>query len=386
MNKKDSSNDKSLRSQGKSNSLLSEKSKIFDKKQYDYFLNHIVKSNTILIVEINGCHWETIPGFCKYLIELGYNVDVITRCYAEEIFTSLKYEDKLKTFECNEKTFDRIIKDYDFTKYDRIIYNSKIIYIGKVFKIGGYDLSEYYDVVPKGKKENIYVQHHIDKINDFYKAKQIILANPAKKPELEDLVVNPHYFGELKLKNYKKQDFVNFISIGELSQHRKNWLLLISAVRDLHNLGISNFNVTIIGKRHFNEIDEELEDPEIKKYFKILGRVDYQTMFKNLNKADFILPLLEPGMSYMEKSTSGTFQLIYGFNKPCIIHKIYADIYGFNKKNSLIYESNEDLSDVMQKAISMTNDEYKNIQKNLSSDVQIIEKHSLSNFQKILGE
>ena len=59
---------------------------------------------------------------------------------------------------------------------------------------------------------------------------------------------------------------------------------------------------------------------------------------------------------------------------------------GFNKKNSLIYESNEDLSDVMQKAISMTNDEYKNIQKNLSSDVQIIEKHSLSNFQKILGE
>ena len=156
-------------------------------------------------------------------------------------------------------------------------------------------------------------------------------------------------------------------------------------VKKLHNLGIRNFNVTIIGERHFNEIDEELENPEIKKYFKVLGRVDYQTVYKNLNKADFILPLLDPDIHfdrYIKKGTSGTFQLIYAFNKPCIIHKTYADIYGFDEKNSLIYEDNDELSDVMQKAISMTNDEYKNIQENLLSVVRTIEKRSFSNFQQ----
>lgn len=40
----------------------------------------------------------------------------------------------------------------------------------------------------------------------------------------------------------------------------------------------------------------------------------------------------------------------------------------------------------MQNAINMTDKEYKHIQGNLLSDVQIIEKQSLLNFQRILEE
>jgi hypothetical protein len=111
-------------------------------------------------------------------------------------------------------------------------------------------------------------------------------------------------------------------------------------------------------------------------------------MFDELIKSDFILPLLDPEIEahrrYINSGTSGTFQLIYGFNKPCIIHKTFADIYGFNDKNSIIYECNDKFPEAILNAINIADSEYKNIQENLLSDTQIIKKHSLSNFQKML--
>lgn len=356
-----------------------------DKKQYKLFMNNTVQSNTIAIIEINSCHWETMPGLCHYLLELGYNIDIITRYDAEKIFESL-HNAKVSIFEFNMVTFDRIIKEYDFSKYDRIIYNSKRLYLKKNdINSEGLDISEYYDVVPKAKKDNIYIQHHIDKINDFFEPNQIILANPSHNPDLEKFVVNPHYFGEFKLKDHKNEDIVNFISIGELSKKRRNANLLISAVKDLHNSGFSNFKVTVIGRGEINEIA-----PEIQKYFDILGRVDYQTMFQKLNESDFILPLLDPEVEshkrYMDSGTSGTFQLVYGFNKPCIIHKTFADIYGFNEQNSIIYNNNERFVEAMQKVINITNDEYKSLQEALTKITKAIENNSIHNLQHILKE
>ena len=81
---------------------------------------------------------------------------------------------------------------------------------------------------------------------------------------------------------------MNFISIGELSEKRRNSYLLISAVKNLHNLGINNFKITVIGRGKIDELDSD-----IQKYFEVLGRVDYQTMFQKLNESDFILPLLD---------------------------------------------------------------------------------------------
>ena len=356
----------------------------FDKKQYELYKKHIIKQKTILIIEVNGCHWETIPGYCKYLIELGYNVEILTRYYAEEIFKSLDNNDKIKIFECNHVTFDKILKDFDFTKYERIMYNSKRVYFKKNdVNAEGMDLFEYYNVIPKGKKDNIYIQHHIDKFDDFYEPNQIILANPSKNPKLDKFVVNPHYFGEFQLKNYKNKDIVSFISIGELSKHRRNSALLIKAVKLLHNKGYKNFKITIIGNGKLEELPTD-----IRSYFNILGRLDYQKMFKEIEKSDFILPLLDPDIEahkrYMYYGTSGTFQLVYGFNKPCIIHKTFADIYGFDEKNSIIYECNDKLPEAILNAIYIMDDEYKNIQQNLLFDTQIIEKDSLSHFQKLL--
>ena len=39
--------------------------------------NYHVKNNTILIYEPSPFHYECTPGFAKYFIDLGFNVDII---------------------------------------------------------------------------------------------------------------------------------------------------------------------------------------------------------------------------------------------------------------------------------------------------------------------
>lgn len=355
-----------------------------DRKMYKRFVNKNIAEKTILIIEPNDCHYETITGLCKYCSELGYNIDVLTRGHAEKIFDNFKIKSSLRVYECNPVTYDKIYKNYDFSQYERIIYNSKRIYfVRNCLSLDGFDLSEYYNQVKRGKKENIYLQHHIDKLNDSPNDIQIILANPAKSPELDNLVVNCNYFKDFETKIKNKNDITNFISIGELSKHRRNSTLLIDAAKTLHDNGIRNFKITVIGNGKIDELPDD-----IGQYFNILGRVDYQTMFDELEKSDFILPLLDPETEthkrYMDSGTSGTFQLIYGFNKPGIIHKTFADIYNFDETNSLIYAENKQLPEIMQQAINMPDNHYQTLQENLLSNVQTIEKQSFSNLQKIL--
>lgn len=358
---------------------IAKQSKKFNKNLYNNFINHKILPNTILIVEINDCHKETIPGYCKLLSDLNYHVDILTRDCSENIFKILN---NVNVFECNEKTFDKITKDFNFKSYERIIYNSKRIYAGiKNINGEGCDISEYLSFVPKGQEENIYVQHHIDKISQTPDDIQIILANPSKHPLLEDYVVNSNYFGTLPV--HKKSQTTSFISIGELSNKRRNSNLLVNAVKQLQLRGIKNFKVVIIGEGKVEELPKE-----IQKYFKILGRVDYPTMFKELNKSDFILPLLDPDIEahkrYMTDGTSGTFQLVYGFNKPCLIHKTFARIYNFNEENSLIYDDNTKFADTMSQAINLTKENYLNLQKHLQKETEHINKLSLNNLKKIL--
>ena len=348
------------------------------------FMKKKVLPKTILLIELNDCHYETMPHLCKYCLDCGYNVDILTRDPAEKIFENFVSQ-KVRVYECNYVTFDKIYKNYDFSVYERIIYNSKRIYQKKrQSSCNGFDISECYKQVKKGRNKNIFLQHHIDKYYETPNDLQIILANPSKRIDLNNKIVNCHYFQECTREVIQnKNDIVNFISIGELSNQRKNTSLLINAVKYLHSNNITNFKITIIGRGCLENVSND-----ISGYFNILGRVDYQIMFDEIRKSDFILPLLDPEIDahrrYMDSGTSGTFQLVYGFLEPCIIHKTFADIYDFNEHNSLIYEQNQDLANSMIKAINMKQEEYINLQNNLKEKVKKIENQSLENLSNIL--
>lgn len=51
--------------------------------------------------------------------------------------------------------------------------------------------------------------------------------------EADSVVVNPHYFGEVKL-TPKNSDIVNFVTVGAIQGKKKNNDLIINSVKELH--------------------------------------------------------------------------------------------------------------------------------------------------------
>ena len=354
-----------------------------DFKLINKFFKHKVQENTILLVEANNCHYETLLGYYKYLKELNYNVEILTRGYTEKLLS--KCDEEISIWECNSETFDYIFNNFNFSQYHCLFFNSKRIYWkNNNKKNDGSDIFDCYGKIPQGKLENIYVQHHIDFYNEDEKSKQIVLANPSKSESLENNIVNPHYFGDVSITG-KNANKTVFITVGEINPARRNSDLLIKAVEYLNENKVSNFQIIVIGKGDLKNIPSK-----IRKYFKILGRVDFSTMYNAMEEADYFLPLLDPESElhqrYMKYGTSGSFQLIYGFLKPCIIHKTFADIYGFTEKDSILYDENLNLGNTMNKAICVTEKEYINLQKELSQNVKNIENFSIKNLGRLLNE
>src|SRR5699024_1247453 len=114
----------------------------------------------------------------------------------------------------------------------------------------------------------------------------------------------------------------------------------------------------------------------------------YPTLYSEVNNADFFLPLLDPENPdhdrYIKDGTSGSFQLIYGFAKPCLINKKFAGVHGFDSENSIVYEKNSDLPQAMADAINMSKEEYENKQTKLKELASDIYKKSLENLRGLL--
>ena len=342
-----------------------------DRKLMKEFVSHTVEENTILLVEANNCHKETLVGYYKYLRELGFNVEILLQGGDEGVFCRINEPVKIWSFK--EHDLERLLQKNVLKKYERLMFNSKILY-----KRDEVDIKSFLPKLKSGKKQNIFVQHHIENFNkdDI----QIILANPEHRPDLEEFVVNPHYFGEVKIT--PKNEVVNFITVGELNPKRKNCQLLISAVENLVSSGITNFKITVIGRGEMTDIPEN-----IAQYFDIKGRLDFPTMYKEIEDADFFLPLLDPNIEahkrYLTNGTSGSFQLIYGFLKPAIIQKTFADTYSFSEANSIIYTNNAELAEKMNYAISLNNDTYKTLQNSLEKLRTFINESSIKTLKNL---
>ena len=125
-------------------------------------------------------------------------------------------------------------------------------------------------------------------------------------------------------------------------------------------------------------------------YFDIKGRLPFDKMYDEIEKADFMLTSYDENnqkhLRYKTTGTSGNFQLVYGFLKPCIIIESFAPINGFNNTNSILYKSDNDYSKAMAKAIEMNSDEYNELQNNLKIYADNLYNKSLENFKKLISK
>jgi hypothetical protein len=342
------------------------------------------KENKIVIIEANNCHGENIPTFLKYLKELGYSVDLIItkKVHKENPMYNISKDLISECYILEPADIGIFVSSNKIKEYDYCILTSQILYYGFLANtpLSFFDVFENYK---KPKYGYIVMEHHLDRINkDLLLENRVLGITDFNNPNNSLPFVNTNYFGDFKIRKNKNK-LTTFISVGAIEGYRRNCSLLVEAVEELVKTGITNFKVIVVGAGKIEYLPDN-----IKNHFEILGRVSYKTLFEKIQQADYFLSLLDPTNieheRYIKYGTSGSFNLIYGFNKPCIIAEKFANVHHFNTQNSIIYTYNNELKNKMLEAINQSDEEYTKMCESLSETVENINKKSFDNLKSIL--
>ena len=340
------------------------------------FYKYPVRENSVLIIEPNPYHAEILPGFVKYFQDLNYNVDIILRHenFYDSPFTEYK---NVNIFNADTKHIKKLLKSSKIREYKMLFVSSYDFGEGKKYN---YSYPQYLGSLNHWKKKFLVVAHDLknyteQKFNDPWKIELFTLSGFQNTKML-----NPHYFGEVKI-TQKSGDKTRFIVVGGINKNNKNHDLLIKTAQKLaeHN---TNFEITVIGLSGSINIPEELKDIIHYK-----GKLPFNKMYKEMEKADFFLPLLDPNNEhhrrYLNETTTGSRQLILGFLKPCLINEEFAKAYEFTSDNSIIYSENN-LLDAMKKAIDINSEDYAKLQQSLDKLARSIYEKSLENLKDVI--
>ena len=351
---------------------------IFSKQFFidKFLLKPIIKDNTFIVWEpCSKSHSEVVPGYVKYLVDLGYDVSVLVDPdrIKEGLFVRFN-SPNVHINKISQSAIRNFFRYGDLSNIKGIIVTT----VGKLCK----NMKDY-DGIYDGFNKTIeltkihFVEHDIkETVDNGTWKKDLITLRETDYKNTESIVVNPHYFGNTKI-TQKNLDITNFVTVGVIKPRKKDNGNIINAVMELHNKGITNFKITVIGKGEIKNIPEE-----IRKYFDIKGRLNFDKMYNEIEKADFMLTSYnETHTRYITTGTSGNFQLIYGFLKPCIIIESFAKINRFNKNNSIIYQQPKDYALALEQAIILNQEEYKLMQNNLKETVKEFYNESLNNLK-----
>ena len=351
--------------------------------EYTMALNTNVKDNTILLIEPNDCHGEVIPGYAKYFKELGFNVDIIITPKQKEKQSLYMFENTdINIYVFGINFIKNFLSSQKIEQYKYIVFTSHIMY-ERINYIIYPTIFQHFPVVENYRDKLFVVEHHFEFADKKLLENRHIIVLAKLPSQTHDVIcANPHYFGKISVTS-KNPVTTEFIMVGAIEKQRRNCSILINAVNKLIAEGFDNFRVTVIGRGTLDAIPHKLQ-----KYFNILGTVPYDKMYREMEKADFFLPLIDPDNPehdrYITVGTSGSFQLIYGFQKPCLIAEKFASIHYFDNENSIIYKTNDELSEAMRKAIFMSQQDYMKKQESLKLLADRLYKKSLNNLQKSL--
>jgi glycosyltransferase involved in cell wall biosynthesis len=340
-----------------------------------------VNRKTILLVEPNTFHGEVLPGFCKYFEDLGYDVVVICRYanYHEDVFC--RYVHKPRMFVFDPLPMRWILQTRKISAFDFVLFTSNQIFAQDIRVFGEY--IGLLKSVPKPRYGCFYVEHsfHPDEKSYATDIKEMFLLSADVYKGQVVPMLNPQYFGEVRHTPLNRGKRV-FVFIGGVAFYKNSIQMLLDAVRKLEKK--FEFEVWMIG----SGTDSSLSD-SLPASIKTFGRLPFEEMFQCIEKADFMLPLLDPEnqdhQHYLQGVTSGSRQLILGFNKLAVIHAEFAKRYDFSDKDSILHEDGS-LARAMERALTMTETEYTELQQGLRKLAEAVYSESLENLRKRINE
>ena len=335
-----------------------------------------VRKNCILMLEYQGIHAETMPGFAKYFMELGFAVDVYTIAKNQRLDSFVRMNtDSINIFAANPRIMRRVLQLEKLGQYEYIFFNSGV----KSFGVAKVD-----ENLKALRTKIISLIHGQDALPEDL-SHIFVLDDLSEDGLLTPRTVHPYFFGDVRITG-KKQDTVDFISIGRFGKGIRDYDTLFNAMKHLLAAGITNFHVSLMGR---GKIRFKIPQ-EIRPYITVYSNRPFEECFQKLEESDFFLPLLNPLVEehqrYLSTSTSGSFQLIYTFLKPCILNEIFARKYSFTPQDSILYPDNAALGEAMTRAVLLTPEDYAAMQDELAKKAEDKRALSLKNLKATLCE
>ena len=325
-------------------------------------------------------HAEVVPGYVKYLLDLGFKVHVFMtpKRYDEGLFSRF-VDPRIILHRLSQRSVRYLFRKHGIGQAHGIL-------ITTARKISGrpdYAREQSLFASRASKQKLLLVEHDVKPAFDAGAlTRNIITLRKPYYENAETTVVNPHYFGTVSI-TPKNTGTTRFITIGAMRSKRRNTQVLVDAVNQLHKSGQTGFTITVIGRGSLKGIPSHLH-----RYFDIKGRVDFTTLYTEMERADFFLTLLDPNNAaherYITTGTSGSFQLIYGFAKPCLIPEKFAAANRFSQDNSLQYSTSADLSAIMRKSMEMNETSYSDLQQHILHDAKALFETSFANLKTLI--
>ena len=172
----------------------------------------VIKENTFLLWEpCSKSHSEVIPGYAKYLRDLGYHVSVLLtpERYKEGLFSRYK-DENISLNKLSQKDIKKFILNSDLSDVKGVLVTTS----GKLCDEIHFDeCFEHFN--PKvDPKRLFFVSHDCKNAADNGSWREsLITLRELNYKGVKSVVVNPHYFGEIEI-TPKNEDVVNFITIG----------------------------------------------------------------------------------------------------------------------------------------------------------------------------
>ena len=343
------------------------------------------RSPSVLIVEPNKCHAVVLPGLARHFADLSYDVSVlaIAPVIESDVFAKVPNDERISIYALCTILIENVLKNAQ-KLFDVVVLSSTACYFG-----AGTDDKLYIDYlgfVPSGGKKLLLLEHDLrdaaaPREKNFLNNNQMfVLTGYAHTPKA--LTVSTHYFGNINV-TPKNRDTVRFITVGSMDASCRSGSLLLDAVGKLHEKGITDFCITVVGSGKLDGIPTEH-----RRYFELKGKLDYPQMYAEMEAADFFLALLDPNDerhdAYRTVKTTGSKLLVLGFRKPFVVNELFAEAYGFDGRNAVIYSGNE-LAEAMRRAVEMDAGEYDQMQRKLGGFADDIRNESLKNLRLALS-
>lgn len=342
----------------------------------------ITPESFILWEPCSQSHGEIVPGYAKYLLDLGYHVVVLMtpERISEGLFARFTHS-RLCLATLSQRQIRRFMK----TQNVHVAAGILITTAGKipVDKTGAPDLIQVFGGAPP---ENVYLVEHDMRRRQGkgYRPSRVITLK-AMAPEFGDThVVNPHYFGKVQ-HTPKNPEKTVMLMVGAARTKRRNDQIVINTAKRLVAAGYQNFEIRLVGKP-----DGSAVPPLLKSHLVKLGRLAFSDLYEEIENCDFILTAFQkdnPAHAYYRNSgTSGSFQLSYGFAKPGIYQRDYIAGTIVTPENSLIYDSDASMFDVMKTAIEMSGEQYQVMQAAMAASAQKLADDSYENLRAMVSE